>query len=196
MKKSNLVFWVLLMGCLLAGFLSGWTIKDCGYKNKDIVYTGSSVVRIHDTMKVPLVEYRIIPGTEYNVDSLIEMVNQFWKDSLKELYGKGLFEARFVKADKVGKREIMLESRIPVDPEAKVTLTEELKLPEIYPKRSFGIIGGVGYAIKNYITGTLGLKYYVMDYKYFSISTSAGGRYSIAGKTWSTVGGIEAEVRF
>jgi hypothetical protein len=147
-------------------------------------------------MKVPQVEYRIIPGTEYNIDSLTEVINKSWKDSLKELYGKGLFEAKFVKEDKTGKREITLESRIPVDPEMGIIIDEELKLPEVYPKRRFGILGGVAFELRDGIAGHVGVKYYVLDFKHFSLAGSAEGRYLLSNRTWEPRGRIEAEVRF
>jgi len=196
MNNSNLVSWVLLAGCLLAAFLSGWAIKDSESSNRDFAHTGGPIIRIHDTLKVPLVEYRIIPGMEYNVDSIIEQVNQFWKDSLKEIYGKGLFEAKFVKEDNTGKREIEVESRIPIDPEAKVTIDEAIKLPEVYPKRTFGINAGLCYEMKNKITGLIGLKYYLLDYRYFSFTGILEGRYSVNNLGWNPAVRVETEVRF
>ncbi len=145
MKNNNLVFGVLLAASLAAGFITGWTIKQCTSGSDYVFYKPGGVVRIHDTIKTRAVEYRIIPGRSYNVDSIVESVNRAWKDSLKSLFGKGLFEAKFVKEDGFGKREVTLESRIPVDPEAEITLDEQLKLPEVYPKRRFGISGGIGY---------------------------------------------------
>jgi hypothetical protein len=196
LNNNNLVPWVLLAGCLLAGFISGWTIKEYESRNNVYTYSGGPIVRIHDTLKVPLVEYRIIPGTEYDVDSVIEAVNIFWKDSLKELYGKGLFEARFVKEDNIGKKEITLESRIPVDPEAKVIVDEQINLPEIYPVRKIGIFGGAGYENKNGFAGSVGVKYYVLDYKYFSLSGIAEGKYCVNNFSWHPAIKLETELRF
>jgi len=196
MQNNNLVFWVLLAACLAAGFISGWTIKECVSGNEGFVNKAGRVVKVHDTIKTPVVEYRIIPGADYNVDSLVNVVNQFWKDSLKNLYGKGLFEAKFTKEDKLGKREITLESRIPVDPFAEIIIDEELKLPEVYPRRRFGIYGGVEIRLVNGIAGVLGAKYYILDYKNFSLAGSAERNYIINKKEWQPVGRIEAEVRF
>src|ERR1035437_1769617 len=97
MQNNNLVYWVLLSACLAAGFISGWTVKGCFPESKVYTTSAGGIIKVHDTVKTPVVEYKFIPGKEYNVDSLISVVNQFWKDSLKNLYGKGLFEARFVK---------------------------------------------------------------------------------------------------
>jgi hypothetical protein len=196
MQNNNLVFWVLLAGCLTAGFISGWTIKECVSGNEGFVNKAGRVVKVHDTIKTPVVEYRIIPGADYNVDSLVNVVNQFWKDSLKNLYGKGLFEAKFTKEDKLGKREFTLESRIPVDPDAEVTLTEELKLPEVYPKRTLGIIAGLCYEVKDDLIASLGLKYYILDYKNFSLSGSAEGKYLVNNFSWHPAVKLETELRF
>jgi hypothetical protein len=196
MQNNNLVFWVLLAACLAAGFISGWTIKECVSGNVGFVNKAGGIVRVHDTIKTPVVEYRIIPARDYNVDSLVNAVNQFWKDSLKNLYGKGLFEAKLTKSDKLGKREFTLESRIPVDPFAEITIDEELKLPEVYPQRRFGIYGGVEIRLVNGIAGVLGAKYYILDYKNFSLTGSAEGNYLINKKEWQPVGRIEAEIRF
>lgn len=196
MKNNNLVFWVLLAACVVSGFIIGWTIKECATDKKNYVNSPGGVVRLHDTIKARAVEYRIIPGRVYNVDSLIESTNKIWKDSMKQLYGKGLFEAKFSKEDKLGKREITLESRIPVDPEAEIIFDEQLKLPEVYPKRRFGICGGMGYEMKNGLAGFVGLKYYLTDHKNFSILCLAEGRYLISSKEWEPRGRIEAEVKF
>jgi len=189
MKNNNLVFWVLVLGCLAAGFISGWTIKECVSDGKGFVDRSGGVVKTHDTIKTGVVEYRIIPGTAYNVDSIVDAVNRAWKDSLKSLYGKGLFESKFTKEDNLGKREITLESRIPVDPKAEVTLTEELKLPEVYPVRRFGLFGCAAYGSKPGFEGSVGVRYYVMDFKNFSVSGSAEGKYEVNNLSW------HAEVR-
>jgi len=196
MKNENLVFWVLLAGCLAAGFISGWSVKDWTSGRENIVYTSGGIVKVHDTIKTPILDYRVIPGRDYNVDSLVDVVNQFWKDSLKNLYGKGLFEAKFNNQSDLGKEEITLESRVPIDPEAEVTLTEEYKLPGVYPERRFGINAGIGYELQKGFSGTVGVKYYVLDYKCFSLACLAGGRYFVCNKVWIGNGGVEAEIRF
>jgi len=84
---------------LAAGFISGWTIKECVSGDKGLVDRAGGVIRVHDTIKTGVVEYRIIPGKVFNVDSIVEAVNRAWKDSLDGLYGRGLFEAKFVKED-------------------------------------------------------------------------------------------------
>ena len=179
MKNNNFVFYVLIFACLAAGFITGWTIKQCTSGSDYVFYEPGGVVRIHDTIKTRAVEYRIIPGRSYNVDSIVESVNRAWKDSLKSLFGKGLFEAKFVKEDGFGKREVTLESRIPVDPEAEITLDEQLKLPEVYPKRTFGIFGGLAYEMKPGFAGTIGLKYYLLDFRHLSVSCSAEGTFPL-----------------
>ena len=196
MKNNNLVFWVLLLTCLAAGFIAGWTVKECFSGNGGVVYKAGNIIRVHDTIKTKGVEYRIIPGTTYNVDSIVDAVNRAWKDSLKDLYGKGLFEAKFMKDDNLDKREIILESRIPIDPNAEVTLNEELKLPGVYPKRSFGIYAGVGYESKNEFFSLAGVKYYFVDLEHFLISASVEGKYFTISKIWIPSGKVEAEVRF
>jgi hypothetical protein len=185
-----------MMACLAAGFISGWTIKECVSRDVGFVNKQGGVIRVHDTIKIRAVEYRIIPGRAYKVDSIVIALNQAWKDSLKNLYGKGKFEAKFAKEDNLGKREITLESRIPVDPEAEIIFTEELKLPEVFPKRRFGICGGAGYEMKNGFAGIVGLKYYVLDFKYLSLTCIAEGRYKISNREWEQRGRIEAEVCF
>src|ERR1035438_6430742 len=83
----------MVIALLLAGFIIGWTTKP-SETIKD-----PYLVKIHDTLKTTSVQYKIIPGTEYNIDPLITVINQFWKDSLKNMYGKGLFESHYSKAD-------------------------------------------------------------------------------------------------
>ena len=192
MNNNNLILWVLMSGILLSGIISGWAIRDCGAE-KNFSYSCSPVVRIHDTLKMPLVEYRIIPGYVCDVDSIIEMVNNFWKDSLRELYGRGLFEARFVKEDNAGKREITLESRIPIDPAAELRLDEELKLPEVYPKRRFGIAGCFSYE-RNELAGKAGVRYYLLDYRNFEVAVTVLGKYLFGTGVWRPGLEVAAEI--
>ena len=195
MKNNNLVFWVLISACLAAGFISGWTIKDYVSGNGRFVNMSGGVIRVHDTIKTAMVEYRVIPGREYNIDSIVEALNQSWRDSLKEMYGKGLFEARFSQESNIGKREITLESRIPVDPEAVVTVDEELKLPEVYPKGGFGIIAGLGYDTNAGLSGAFGIRYNILESKYFSLWGAGKGIYLFRNREWLPAINIEAELR-
>jgi len=196
MKNGNLVFMVLLAASLTAGFISGWVIKDCGFRNEGVVYKNGGVLKVLDTIKIPVVEYRIIPGRSYNVDSLTEEINKAWKDSLKNLYGKGMFEAKFTKGDNVGKREITLESRIPIDPKAGITIEEELKSAEVYPQREFGIFCGSGYVLMKEFILSAGFKYYLLDLRNFTLTASAGGLTVLNNKKWQPYGSLEIGVRF
>src|SRR5664280_2644271 len=130
MPKTNLLWWTLVIALLLAGFILGWAVKP-----SDTVKE-SYAVKIHDTLKTASVQYKIIPGAEYNIDSLITVINKFWKDSLKNMYGKGLFESKFSKTDNLGTRNYTYTSRIPLDPSSSLIIDEDLK----YPKRTFGLI--------------------------------------------------------
>src|ERR1035438_10458091 len=107
MQNNKWLYLSLVFALLLTGFIIGWVAKP-SETVKD-----PYLVKIHDTLKTTSVQYKIIPGTDYNIDSLITVINQFWKDSLKNMYGKGLFEAKYSKADALGKREYTLASRIP-----------------------------------------------------------------------------------
>jgi hypothetical protein len=195
MQNNNSVFWLLLLATLTAGFISGWTIKESTSDTKGYINTSGLFVKVHDTIQTPGIEYRIIPGKSYNVDSIVNSLNQFWKDSLKNLYGKGLFESKFTKEDQLGKREISLTSRIPIDPEAGITFDEQLKLPEVYPKRTFGIFAGLSYELRNEIAGSVGLKYYLLDFRNFSLSLSAKGNYLITNKQWYPCLKLETELK-
>jgi hypothetical protein len=196
MQNKYLVLWLLLAGCLIGGFLCGWQTKGWISGKSGRLKEGAAEIRIHDTIKTPVVAYKIIPGVNYNVDSLTEVINKFWKDSLKNLYGMGIFEAKFTKDDKIGRREITLASRIPVDPEAEVTLTEVLKLPEVYPKRTFGVYTGLSYVLKEEMAAHAGVKYYVMDFRNFSLAGFVESKYLLSNKTWLLSAKTEIEVRF
>ena len=191
MHNNTLFFYLLFFSSLLAGFISGWTLKDCSTGSGNAIYKSAGVIKLHDTILTPLVRYKIIPGRKYNVDSILESINTSWKDSLKNLYGKGMFETKFTKENKLGIREITFDSRIPVDPEAVITIDEQLKLPEVYPKRTFGIFAGLNYEAKNNLMGSFGLKYYLLDFHNFSLEC----KYLIMFKTWSSIASIEAELR-
>jgi hypothetical protein len=196
MKNNNVIYLIVIAGCLISGFLFGWQIRGCSIGGKTSVTSGKSLVQVHDTIKTKVIEYKYIPGTEYNVDSLVEVINTFWKDSLKSLYGKGMFEISFTKEDKLGKREIILESRIPIDPEAKIAIDEQLTMPEVYSKKTFGIYGGLGIDMNSSIAGVIGGKYYIMDYRNFSTTGMIEGRYSIGNKSWKPGATVEMELKF
>src|ERR1035441_6126852 len=99
MQKNNILWWTMVIALLLVGFIIGWTTKT-----SDTV-KDPYIVKIHDTLKTASFQYKIVPGADYNIDSLITVINQFWKDSLKNMYGKGFFEAKYSKEDDLGKRE-------------------------------------------------------------------------------------------
>ena len=169
MKLKPSLFWSLSLAFLIAGFISGWVIKT-----KTTPHLSSSVILIHDTLKSTAITYKTIPGKNLNIDSLITVTNTFWKDSLKTLYGKGLFEAKFQNETKIAKQEFTLESRIPIDPEANLVIDEQFIPPPIYLKRTFGIVAGLTASPCKSITVSLGAKYYILDFKHFSLTATAG----------------------
>src|SRR5664280_1353168 len=154
MQNNKWLYLSLVFALLLAGFIIGWTTKPTG-KQKE-----SLSVKIHDTLKTTSVQYKIIPGTDYNIDSLITVINQYWKDSLKNMYGKGLFQAKYSKQDAQGKREYTLASRIPLDPESQLTVDESFT----FPKKTFALVGSIGNST------ALSIKYYLHDSPKFSFS--------------------------
>jgi hypothetical protein len=196
MNNNNSIYLIIIAACITAGFISGWVIKSAACNESNSTQVMGGVIKIHDTIKTPVISYKVIPGKSLNVDSLVLAVNEFWKDSLKNLYGQGKFEAKFVREDSKGKSEVRLESRIPIDPKAEVVIDEQFALPSVYPKRSFGIYGAFGITHGSSFSASLGAKYYILDYRNFSLSGSAGGKYLIACKTWHAIGRIEAEVKF
>src|ERR1035437_6278734 len=115
MQNNKLILW-LITAAIVLGFITGWFIKPAGSK------TNCQTVKIHDTLKTSAVSYKILPGVNHNIDSLTNSINQFWKDSLKSLYGKGLFQAKYLKEDELGKREYTFSSRIPLDPESQLII--------------------------------------------------------------------------
>jgi hypothetical protein len=170
----------LVFALLLAGFIIGWTAKPSG-KQKE-----SMSVKIHDTLKTTSVQYKIIPGTDYNIDSLITVINQFWKDSLKNMYGKGLFESKFSKTDDLGSRNYTYTSRLPPDPAASLIVDESF----VFPKKTFGLIGSISTSV------SLGMKYYVVDTRKFSLSGFVFEGYVFNDKCWKPNIGIECEYKF
>jgi hypothetical protein len=182
MQNNKWLYLSLVFALLLAGFIIGWTTKPSG-KVKE-----SYAIKIHDTLKTTSVQYKIVPGTDYNIDSLITVINQFWKDSLKNMYGKGLFQAKYSKEDAQGKREYTLESRIPLDPESQLIVNESFT----FPKKTFGLIAG----INTYLVGSFGLKYYFIDHKNYSLSGYASGDYEFVKKSWTPNAKIELEIGF
>ena len=175
-----MLWWTMVIALLLAGFIIGWTAKPSG-KQKESMF-----IKIHDTLKTTSVQYKIISGTDYNIDSLITVINQFWKDSLKNMFGKGLFESKFSKTDDLGKREYTLASRIPLDPESSLIIDESFT----FPKKSFGLIGSIG------SSASLGLKYYIIDSKHFSFSGLVSGDYQLLKKEWSPNAKLELEYKY
>ena len=182
MQKDNILWWTMVIALLLTGFIVGWitkpteTIKD--------PYT----IKIHDTLKTTSVQYKIIPGDDYNIDSLITIINQFWKDSLKNIYGKGLFESKFTKSDALGTRSYTLASRIPIDPQSSLIVDEDLKIP----KRTLSLLAGINTGL----LGSIGLKYYMIDSKCISLSGIFSGDYLINKKSWTPNAKIELEMKF
>jgi hypothetical protein len=172
----------MVITLLLAGFITGWVTKP-SQTVKD-----SFTVKIHDTLKTASVRYKILPGTDYNIDSLITVINQFWKDSLKNMYGKGLFESRFTKSDDLGTRTYTYTSRIPPDPESSLIIDEELK----YPKRTFGLLIGADTRLQR----SIGLKYYMIDSKHISLSGIFSGDYLVDKKSWSPNAKVELEILY
>jgi hypothetical protein len=104
------------------------------------------------------------------------------------MYGKGLFESHFSKSDDLGTRSYTLASRIPLDPESQLIIDEDIKIP----KRSFGLFIG----LNTNAVGNVGLKYYVLDKKCFSLVGFMSGEYMINKKLWSSNAGIELEYKF
>jgi hypothetical protein len=180
MQKNNMLWWTMVIALLLAGFIIGWTTKPTS-KQKETLS-----IKIHDTLKTTSVQYKLVPGTDYNIDSLITVINQFWKDSLKNMYGKGLFQAKYSKEDVLGKREYTLASRIPLDPESQLTVDETF----VFPKKTFGLVGSIGYSV------SLGLKYYIVDSKHFSLSGLVTGDYQLLKKEWSPNARLELEYKY
>jgi hypothetical protein len=180
MQNNKWLYLSLVFALLIIGFIIGWTTKPSG-KQKE-----SYSIKIHDTLKTISVQYKIIPGTDYNIDSLITVINQFWKDSLKNMYGKGLFEAKYSKEDALGKREYTLASRIPIDPESQLMVDESFT----FPKRTFGLVGSIG------TSSSLGLKYYIRDSPKFSFFGQVGYEYLFAIKNWTYSARFELEYKF
>ena len=180
MQTNNWIWWSLIFALLLTGFIIGWTTKPSETVKDPFT------IKIHDTLKTTSVQYKIIPGADYNIDSLITTINQFWKDSLKNMYGKGLFESKFSKSDALGTRNYTYTSRIPPDPASSLIIDESF----IFPKRTFGLVGCIG------STTELSLKYYLHDSPKFSFSGQAGYGYMFATKDWNYTARFELEYKF
>ena len=180
MQNNKWLLLSLVFALLIIGFIIGWATKPSG-KQKETMS-----VKIHDSLKTTSVQYKIIPGTDYNIDSLITVINQFWKDSLKNLYGKGLFESKFSKTDDLGKRDYTLTSRIPLDPESQLIVDESFT----FPKKTFALVGSLG------SSASLGLKYYLNDSPKFSFSGQFGGEYKFVIKDWNYNARLELEYKF
>ena len=183
MQKNNILWWTMVIALLLAGFIIGWFCHSSDVRHSS---EGGNLITIHDTLKTTSVQYKIIPGTDYNIDSLVTVINQFWKDSLKNIYGKGLFQAKYSKEDALGKREYTLASRIPQDPESQLIINESF----VFPKKTIGLIGSIGYS------AALGIKYYIIDCKSISLSGLFSGDYLLDKKTWIPNARLELELKF
>jgi hypothetical protein len=179
MQNNKNILW-LIIAAIIIGFITGWFLKPAGSR------TAYQTIKIHDTLKTSTTTYKILPGVNYNIDSLTTAINQFWKDSLKTLYGKGLFESHFSKSDDLGTRSYTLASRIPLDPESQLIIDESFT----FPKRTFGLVGSLG------SSASLGLKYYVLDSKNLSLSGFVLEGYVFNDKCWKPNIGIECEYKF
>jgi hypothetical protein len=180
MKIKNLIP-VLLIGIIIGWFLPHF--NSC--TNKNSLERGNSIT-IHDTLKVPTVQYKILPGADYNIDSLINVINQYWKDSLKNMYGKGIFEAKYSKEDMLGKRDYILSSRIPIDPQSQLTIAESF----IFPKRTLSLVGSIG------SSAALGLKYYLHDSQKYVLVGYVGEEYQFINNVSTTNARLELEVGY
>jgi hypothetical protein len=178
--QNNKLITGLILAAIIIGFITGWFTKPAGS------VTNYQTIKIHDTLKTSAVSYKILPGVNYNIDSLTNSINQFWKDSFKTLYGKGLFQAKYLKEDELGKREYTLSSRIPLDPESQLIVDESF----IFPKKTFSLVAGIGYS------ASLGLKYYVLDKKNLSLSGFISEGYIFNKKCWDSKIGLELEIMF
>ena len=179
MQNNKLILW-LIIAAIVMGFITGWFTRPAGSK------TAYQTIKIHDTLKTSTTSYKILPEANYNIDSLTTAINQFWKDSLKSIYGKGLFESHFSKSDDLGTRSYTLASRIPLDPESQLIIDESFT----FPKRTFGLVGSLG------SSASLGLKYYIHDSPKFSFSGQFGGEYKFAIKDWNYNARFELEYKF
>ena len=184
MQNNNPVNWKLVIALLIAGFITGWFIHS--RSSLGPVRAGGNLITVHDTLKSSTVSYKIIPGEDYNIDSLIAVINQFWKDSLKNTYGKGLFESKFSKSDDLGVRNYTYTSRLPPDPASSLIIDESFTCP----KRTFGLIGSIG------SSASLGLKYYLHDSQKFSFSGQIGYEYLFPLKNWNYNARFELEYKF
>ena len=179
MQNNKLILW-LIIAAIIIGFITGWFTRPAGS------VTNFQTIKIHDTLKTSAISYKFLPGVNYNIDSLTNSINQYWKDSLKTLYGKGLFQSRFTKSDDFGTRSYTLTSRIPLDPESQLIIDESFT----FPKRTFGLFGSLGNS------AALGLKYYFHDSPKFSFSGLLGGEYKFASKDWNYNVRLELEYKF
>jgi hypothetical protein len=180
MQNNKWLLLSLVFALLIIGFIIGWTTKPSG-KQKETMS-----IKIHDTLKTTSVQYKIVPGTDYNIDSLITVINQFWKDSLKNMYGKGLFESKFSKTDDLGTRNYTYTSRLPPDPLANLIIDESF----VFPKKTFALVGSIG------TSSSFGLKYYLHDSPKFSFSGQIGYEYLTALKNWNYGARFEIEYKF
>ena len=184
MQKNNILWWAMVIALLLVGFVTGWYCHSRSFFSH--TRESGDPITLHDTIKSYSVQYKIIPGTQYNIDSLITTINQYWKDSLKNMYGKGLFESKFSKSDDLGSRTYTLASRIPLDPESQLTVDESF----VFPKKTIALVGSLGYS------ASFGLKYYILDTKHFSFSGLLSGDYLLDKKFWIPNARLELEYKY
>jgi hypothetical protein len=184
MQKNNLPYLAIAVALLLTGINLLCHPRGNACHSRE----SGNLITVHDTIKSSSVQYKIIPGTDYNIDSLITVINQFWKDSLKNMYGKGLFESKFSKTDDLGSRNYTYTSRLPPDPQSSLIIDESFA----FPKKTFGLIG----SIATNLSASLGLKYYIHDSKHFSFSSFMSAEYLIDKKSWQPCGKLELEYKF
>ena len=182
----------LILCLLIASFILGFLICNtcCNGHSQRICHSreGGNPITVLDTIRISSISYKYIPGITYNIDSLTTSINQFWKDSLKTLYGKGLFQSHYSKSDDLGKRDYTLSSRIPIDPESQLIIDESFT----FPKRTLSIIAG----LSSQLNCSLGLKYYFPDHRKYSLTGSAAGEYQFINKSWSPNVRLELEYMF
>jgi hypothetical protein len=173
-----------LIVTLIIGGVIGWLSRGTEIKKYPVV--------IHDTIQTKPPEFKPDMSVKFNVDSLTEAINQFWKDSLQELYGRGYFIASGEGLTEYGNYEYQFKSRIPVDPEGQFIFDGNFVLPEIYPPSTVGIFGGVENRFDRNIRLFAGLKYYFIDTRHFQVYGSGEVNYLLQDKRWD--GSIKASV--
>lgn len=200
MYKKIITGGLALFLLVLIFFIGRWT-KEC---------TEKATITISDSLKAQGVNF--VPDTEVstngnkpiiilkkekaNIDSINRFWESFWKDSLKEQYGKGRFEVVTKKEDKYGSREYKFLSRTPPDPEGIFIVNEDLHLPVIYPSSTIGIFGGIENRFDKNIHLYSGLKYYAIDTRHFQIYAKGEINYLLDEKKFGGNIRIQTEIRF